>query len=59
MKNLIISIAIATMALFAIACGSTETEIEVIKEIEITKEIETFPWEKLDFVSKVKTAFEL
>ncbi len=40
MKNLIISIAIATMALFAIACGSTETEIEVIKEIEITKEIE-------------------
>ena len=26
---------------------------------EIVKEIETFPWEKLDFVSKVKTAFEL
>jgi S-adenosylmethionine synthetase len=26
---------------------------------EITKEIETFPWEKLDFVSKVKTAFEI
>jgi S-adenosylmethionine synthetase len=26
---------------------------------KITKDIETFPWEKLDFVSKVKTAFEL
>jgi len=26
---------------------------------KITKEIETFPWEKLDFVSKVKTAFEI
>ena len=25
----------------------------------IQKEVETFPWEKLDFVSKVKTAFEL
>jgi S-adenosylmethionine synthetase len=26
---------------------------------EIVKEVETFPWEKLDFVSKVKTAFEI
>ncbi len=26
---------------------------------EISKEIETFPWEKLDFVSKVKAAFKL
>ena len=26
---------------------------------KITKEIETFPWEKLDFVSKVNTAFEI
>jgi S-adenosylmethionine synthetase len=26
---------------------------------EITKEIETFPWEKLDFVEKIKLTFEL
>ena len=26
---------------------------------EIVKDVETFPWEKLDFVSKVKTAFEI
>ncbi len=54
MKNLIMSVAIATMALFALACGSTEAEVQVVKEVKEVEVIKEVPVEVVREVAVVE-----
>ena len=54
MKNLFISIVISSLALFALACGSTEAEVQVVKEVQEVEVIKEVPVEVVREVAVVE-----
>ena len=54
MKNLFISIVISSLALFALACGSTEAEVQVVKEVQEVEVVKEVPVEVVREVAVVE-----